>query len=133
MLEQVVDGFRKASEASLQLQQDMFKQWSRFWLSASTGAVESGGRTMPPRWFELGLDMLDKQRGALDWTYRSGIQLIEQTLHVGEAQSGDDYRRLTEDLWKKLIELQKSQVESQLRDYQALFDKAMTMAQEVKV
>jgi hypothetical protein len=135
MFDQLVDGVRKASESSLHMQQEMFRQWTRLWLSAAPGsnAVPADfNRATQKRWLELGVEMLDKHRESLDGTYRSGIQLIEQTFQVADAKSGDDYRKIVEDLWRKLFELQKQQAEAQFRDFQAWIEKSAGLAQDAR-
>jgi hypothetical protein len=135
MFDQLVDGVRKASESSLQMQQEMFRNWTRLWLSAAPGAAGAAtgdyGRTSQKRWIELGVEMLHKHREALDTTYKSGISIIEQTFHVADAKSPDDYRKLVEELWRKLFDLQKEQAESQFRDFQVWFQKSAGIAQDV--
>jgi hypothetical protein len=133
MFDQLVDGVRKASESSLQMQQEMFRNWTRMWLSAAPGSIGTAGdwgRGSQRRWLQLGIEMLNKHREALDSTYRAGIQIIEQTFHVADAKSVEDYRRLVEELWRKLFDLQKEQAESQFRDFQAWFSKTSGFVQE---
>ena len=72
------------------------------------------------------------QREAVDGMYKSGIQIIEQTFHVTEAKSADDYRRMVEDLWRKLFDLQKAQSESQFRDFQTFYEKSAALVQDVR-
>jgi hypothetical protein len=136
MFDQLVDGVRKASESSLHMQQEMFRQWTRMWLSAAPGggigAVTDGSREAQKRWVDLGLEMLHKHREALDSTYKSGIELIAQTFHVAEAKSTEDYRKLVEDLWRKLFDVQKEQAESQFRDFQTWFEKSAGMIQDAR-
>jgi hypothetical protein len=132
MFDQLVDGVRKASESSLQMQQEMFRNWTRMWLSAAPGTASPGGeadRAAQKRWLELGLEMLNKHRSMLDATYRSGIQLIEQTFLLADAKSGEDYRKLIEELWRKLFDLQKEQAETQFRDFQAWLEKSAGLVQ----
>ncbi|HVU51546.1 MAG TPA: hypothetical protein VHL80_12715 [Polyangia bacterium] len=116
------------------MQQEAFRQWTRLWLSAAPGSTGVGdlNRATQKRWLELGLELLDKHRAALDSTYRSGIQLIEQTFQITDAKSGDDYRKLVEDLWRKLFDLQKQQAESQFRDLQAWFEKSSGLVQDAR-
>jgi len=75
-------------------------------------------RNFQKRWAELTVESLNKHRESLDSIYRSGIQLIEQTFRVSEAKTSDDYRRVVEDLWRKLLDVYKEQSESQVRDFQ---------------
>jgi hypothetical protein len=132
MFDQLVDGVRKASESSLHLQQEMFRNWTRMFLSAPPGAASPAGeadRAAQKRWMELGLEVLDKHRAAIDTTYRAGIQLIEQTFQLADAKSGDDYRKVVEQLWHRLFDLQKEQAESQFRDFQAWLEKSAGLVQ----
>jgi hypothetical protein len=139
MFDQLIDGVRKASESSLQMQQEMFKHWTRLFTGpaqeagAQAGAQAEWGHTSQKRWLELGVDMLNRHREAVDTIYKSGIQLIEQTFHVTEARSPDDYRRMVEDLWRKLFDLQKEQSESQFRDFQTFYEKSASLVQDVRV
>jgi hypothetical protein len=134
MFDQFMDGIRRASESSFQMQQEMFRQWARLWTSvpgtAPMGSPAEWGRASQKRWVDLGVEMLNKHREALDATYRAGIELIQQTFSVSEARSPEDYRRMMEDLWRKLFELQKQQAESQFRDFQTFYDKSATIVQE---
>jgi hypothetical protein len=137
MFDQLFEGVRKASESSLQMQQEMFRHWTRVLTSAAPGASVTGvasdfGRASQRRWFELGIEMLNKHREALDTMYRSGIQLIEQTFHLTEAKSSDEVRRTVEDLWRKLYDLQKEQAETQFRDFQGWYEKSAAIAQEAR-
>jgi hypothetical protein len=143
MFEQIMDGVRRASESSLQMQQEMLRGWSRLWSFSPPGGASTGMPGMPAmtgmpdfargaqkRWLELGIEVLNRHREGLDQMYKAGIQLIEQAFHAGEAKSPEDYRRTVEDLWRKLFELQKSQAESQVRDFQTWYEKSATIVQE---
>ena len=94
MFDQLIDGVRKASESSLQMQQEMFRHWTRLFTAPGQEAAAQAdwGRGSQKRWLEQGLEMLNRHREALDAIYKSGIQIIEQTFHVAEAKSADDVR-----------------------------------------
>jgi len=132
MFDQLIDGFRKASESSLQMQQEMFKNWTRLFSGPANDATAQAdwGRGAQRRWLELGIEMLNRHRETLDAAYKSGIQIIEQTFQVGEAKSAEDYRRMVEELWRKLFDLQKEQSQNQIRDFQSLYEKSAALVQE---
>jgi len=135
MFDQLIDGVRKASESSLQMQQEMFRHWTRLFTAPGQEAAAQAdwGRGSQKRWLELGLEMLNRHREALDAIYKSGIQIIEQTFHVAEAKSADDVRRMVEDLWRKLFDLQKEQSESQFKDFQTFYEKSAALVQDARV
>ena len=132
MFDQLIDGFRKASESSLQMQQEMFKNWTRMFNgpASEANAQADWGRGAQRRWLELAIEMLNRHRETLDATYKSGIQLIEQSVQVTEAKSTDDYRRMVEELWRKLFDLQKEQSQNQMRDFQTLYEKSAAFVQD---
>ena len=137
MFDQLIDGVRKASESSMQMQQEMLKNWTKMFSAPMAEAGVPGvpadwGKGGQKRWLELGVEMLSRQREAVDGMYKSGIQIIEQTFHVTEAKSADDYRRMVEDLWRKLFDLQKAQSESQFRDFQTFYEKSAALVQDVR-
>ena len=55
MFDQLFESFRKASESSLQAQQEMFKQWMQQWPvspAAGTGASPEWANNLQKRWLE---------------------------------------------------------------------------------
>jgi hypothetical protein len=132
MLDQFLDQFRKSSEAGLQLQQDLLRQWTQQWLYpppvAATASTE-WGRTFQKRWFEFAIEMLNRQRESIDSAYRAGIQLIEQTAQASEARSPEEQRRAAEELWRKLFDSIKVQQDTQFQDFQKWTERSLEFAQ----
>jgi hypothetical protein len=131
MFAQLFESFRKASEATLLAQQDVFRQWVQQWPSAPSATPGGAGEwseAVQKRWLDSAKDTLNKQRELLDTSYRSGIEFIEQSFHVGEAKSPEEYRRLVEDLWRKLSDNFKAQSEAQFRDFQGATERWFELA-----
>jgi len=131
MFAQLFESFRKASEATLQAQQDVFRQWVQQWPSTPMSTTGSGGEwseAMQKRWLESTKNALNKQRELFDGSYRSGIEMIEQSFRVGEAKSPEEYRRLVEELWRKLSDNFKTQSEAQFREFQGATEKWFELA-----
>jgi len=133
MFDQVFEGFRKASESSLQMQQELFRHFTQQFLSTqpnAAGMSADWSRNMQKRCLELGMEMLNRHRESIDGMYKSGIQMIEQTFRLSEIKSPDDYRRLVEDLWRKLFDTLKDQSESQFRDFQKWSERSAGIMQD---
>jgi hypothetical protein len=131
MFAQLFESFRKASETTLQAQQDLFRQWVQTWPSVplqANGATGEWSEAVQKRLHESTTEAFDKHRELLDTTYKNGIQLIEQTFKVGQARSPEDYRHLVEQLWSKLSESFKTQSEAQFREFQNATDKWLSLA-----
>jgi hypothetical protein len=132
MIDQLFENVRKATESSLQLQQDMLRQFTQQWLyaqPAATGASTDWGRAFQKRWFELALETLNRHRESVDAAYKAGIQVIEQIFHTSEAQSPEEQRRMTEDLWRKLFDSFKAQQDTQFQEFQKWTEKSFEFAQ----
>lgn len=124
MFDQFFESFRKASESSLQAQQDLLKSWTQQWPSTPFGsAASTEWSDAQKRWLEGASEALNKHRSMLDATYKSGIEVIEHTFRFTEARSPEDYRRLVEELWRKLTDTFKAQSENQYREIQSVTEK----------
>ena len=126
MFDLLFESFRKASESSMQVPMDIIKNLTQQLPSAS-GAGMEWSNTFQKRWAELALESLKKHRESLDSTYRTGIQLLEQTLRVSDVKSSADYQKIVEELWRKLLDVFKEQSESQVRDLQTWAAKSFEM------
>jgi hypothetical protein len=116
MFDQLYDGFRKASESSIVAQQEMIKQWVQQWPSASLSAAGSAierNSEFHKRWVETATSTLNRQRELLDGACKAGVQFIEQSARLTDARSPDEFRKLCEDLWRKVFQSLKDQTEAQ--------------------
>jgi hypothetical protein len=131
MFDQVFDNFRKATESTLQAQQDLFRQWMSHWPmfpiaptspSGATGVSEQV-RSFQKQWTDSVTALMTRHCEALDAQYRAGIKTIEDALRTTEAKSPEEFRKLTEELWRKSFEVLKQTIENQIRDLQAAVEK----------
>jgi hypothetical protein len=134
MDDQLFDSLRKASESSLQMQQEILKHWTeRLAGSASqANASSEANQQVQKRWLALGIELLNKHRASLDETYGAGIQLIEQSFGAADAKSPEEYQRLTEDLWRKLFDTYKNQAEAQFDTFKNWSTKSAEAVQDVR-
>jgi hypothetical protein len=129
MFDQLVDNFRKATEATMQFQQQMFRQWLE--KCAHIPAAAPFGKdavaeiqSFQKQWVEGVTGLLKRQRETLDAQYQAGIRIIEDAFHTADFKDPEQFRTLTEELWRQSFDCLKNAIESQLRDYQAAAEKA---------
>src|SRR5271166_476706 len=149
MFDMILENYRKATESTMKLQQDVLRTWTMqlpqmfgpqtFGLPfmggpASTGGPASGSAMPGAAWLaqlsdaqqkrgETLTDMLNKHRESLDAQYKAGIRTIEEAFKVAEAKDPQQFRRLTEELWRQSFDCLKTVAESQMRDVQAAMQK----------
>jgi hypothetical protein len=131
MFDQVFDNFRKATETTLQAQQDLFRQWMSQWpmfpatptASSNASGMTEQVRNLQNQWTESVTALMTRHCEALDAQYRAGIKTIEEALRTTEAKSPEEFRALTEQLWRKSFEVLRQTIENQIRDFQAAVEK----------
>jgi len=139
----ILENYRKATESTMKLQQDVLRTWTMQWPQMFglpfTGGPASGS-AMPgaawlgqlseaqKKWGETVTDMLNKHREPLDAQYKAGIWTIEEAFKVGEAKDPQQFRRLTEELWKLSFECLKAVADAQTRNVQAAMEKFYEVA-----
>jgi hypothetical protein len=138
MLDQVFDNFRKASESTLQMQQDLFKKWTTQWpttppATAGTADWTEQAQAFQKRWLESVTEVMSKHREKLDAQYKAGISAIEDAFKVTEAKTPDDYRKMTEELWRKSFETLKTSAETQIQEFQKAVEKWFELMEKAKV
>jgi len=131
----ILESFRKVSESSLQMQQEMLKHWTERWAGSTSqaqNASSEASHNVQKRWLALGVDLLNKHRASLDSTYAAGIQLIEQSFGAAGAKSPEEYRRMTEELWRKLFDTYRNQAEAQFETFKDWSTKSAEAVQDVR-
>lgn len=129
MLATVLEEFRKASESSLQTQHDLFRQSAQQWLSAMSAASHGDwARTAQRRWTALAVELLRKQKQALETLYQSSIDLIEGTARAGDLRSAQEVGQMAEEFWRRALDSLKGQSDSQFREFQSWLEKAFEMS-----
>jgi hypothetical protein len=153
MFDQVMDTFRKATESTLQLQQQMLQQWTQQWsqlagvtttrpatpasapteapaVAAAAGQIQSFQKQVATTL----TDLLKKHREVLDAQYAAGIRTIEEAFRAGEAKDPAQFLRLTEEFWKHSFDCLRSMAEDQMKGLQAATQKWLeTMSKGIPV
>lgn len=123
--DQMFESFRRASVSSLQLQQEMFKQWTGQWpwaVNTAGGSVD-WIQQLHRRWAEFASESLDRHRESLDAMYKAAIQALAQSSHLYESKSPEEYRRGIEEMRSKMFETFKNQSDAQLQQFQKTAEK----------
>ena len=135
MIDQILDNYRKATEATLQFQQMMLRSLGQQWPPAFPSPLAANGAALPEQIHKVQkqvadtiADMLNKHRETLDAQYRAGIRTIEEAFRVGEAKDPEQFRKLAEELWRHSYECLKTLAESQMRDLQGVMQKWFDLA-----
>jgi len=135
MFDQILQNYRTATETTMQFQQMVLRSWTQQWpqafgMSIPTASWPDQARNVQKKLTETTTDLLNKHRESLDAQYRAGIRAIENAFRVGEAKDPEQFRKLTEELWRQSYECLKNLAESQMRDLQTLMQKSFELASQ---
>ena len=96
MFDQILDNFRKATESTIKLQQEMTQQWFQQWASIpglpnpgnmfGTTAAAAPVANAPKQASEAVTELLNKHLKTLDARSRAGIRTIEDAFRVPGGQ-----------------------------------------------
>jgi hypothetical protein len=124
MFDQVFENMRKATEMSIQMQQEMFKKWVSLWPGVP------GMPTMPAvgaesfikvqkKWTEFVGEVVKKQRETLETHFSAGLRNIEEAFRLADTKNPEELRAKTVELWQKSFECIRQLYDAQVRDFQA--------------
>lgn len=138
MFHPMLDQFRQAVESATQLQQDLVRNWSQTLFQGAMFPVSEGTevgngwiervRSLQSGCAETVTDLLNRHRELLDTQYRAGIRTIEDAFRVGEAKDPEQFRKLTEELWRQSFTSAKTLTEVPMRDLQVATEKWLAIA-----
>jgi hypothetical protein len=120
MFEQVFENLKTATEANIQLQQEMFKKWASTW--PCLPSVPNGGDRFvkfQKKWAEFMTEIVQKQREVLEAQFAAGMKNIEEAFRLSEVKDPEELRIKTVELWQKAFECMRKLYEGQMHDFQA--------------
>lgn len=125
MFDQAYDNFRKATESTIQLQQEMFRKWMSLWpgMTSPPTAMNESMQKFQKRWCETVSDLMKKQRESIDRQYEAGLKNLEQAFAVAGVKNPEEFRQEMMELWKKNFECLRALTESQLKEFQTVLEK----------
>src|SRR5690242_8298553 len=103
MFNQGMESFKRAAEATVQLQQEMVKTWINVWPGIPDTSPTWGEHVQQfqKKWAEILGDMLKRHREVTGAQFKAGQQNIEKAFQVSEAKTPEDLRAKSVELCQK--------------------------------
>ena len=120
VFEQLVESFRKTSEATLSAQKELYQQWQNSW----PGIVQpqmpwlDQFRQFQQTWSNTVLDLVRKHRETLDQQYQAGIEALEDAFSTSQASDPEEFRKRAEELCRKNLDCLKEISEAHISEFQ---------------
>jgi hypothetical protein len=124
MFDPIFENLRRATELTIQMQQEMLKKWTALWPNPpSPPGWSEQAQKLQKKWAEIVEETLKRQRDLLETQYSAGLKNIESAFAVAEAKDYGEVRSKTVELWQKTFDNLRQTFEAQLRGYQSAMSK----------
>jgi hypothetical protein len=128
--DEVLSNMRKAGEANLKMQQEVFRQWSTLWpgFPNPQTAWLNKVRDFQHQWVTTISDLARKHRDTLDRQYQAALESLEEALRVTESSNPDEFRKRSEQLVRKTLDCMREISETQMKEFQDAVSKWSELA-----
>jgi hypothetical protein len=129
MFDVVSESFRKATETSVQVQMELFKKWVQMWPGVPNGAPVFGGeyaqkiQQFQQQSAETVKNLMQRQRDAVEASFKLGLQNIEKAFQIGEVKTVDEMRTRMVEMWQKCFDSLRQICEIPMTEFQAATEK----------
>lgn len=130
LFEQAFDNVRKTAEASLKMQQDMYRQWAECWPGQSSpqDAWLEQMKKFHKQWSETVTGIIRNHRQVLDSQYDAAVNSLEEAFRAAESADPVEFRKRTEELCRNNLKCMRDLAESQLEEFQSAISKWVELA-----
>lgn len=120
VMDEVFQNVRKATEANLKMQQEVFRQWTAMWPGIPTPQTVwvDKVRDLQKQWTHTISDLARKHRDTVDRQYQAALESLDAALRVTESTNPEEYRRRAEQLCRKTLDCVREMSETQIREFQ---------------
>jgi hypothetical protein len=130
VFEQTFASLRKAAESNLEMQQELFRQWSADWpgFGQPQNAWLERAQKFQKEWAKTVKDLLGRHREILDEQYRLALDSLDEAFRVAQSTDPQEYAKRCEALCKKSLEIMREAGELQVKETQEALSKWIELA-----
>ena len=118
MFEPVFESLRKATDATVKMQQELFHKWTALFPALPMVPAAFEPVKFQKRCLEVITELTTKQREALEAQFNAGVKTIEEAFRLCEAKDPGELRTRTVELWQKTFDSLRQVYDAQARDFQ---------------
>ena len=120
VLEEVFQNVRKAAEANLKMQQEVFSQWSSMWPGVPTPqtAWVNQMQSFRKQFADTISEVATKHQDTIDAQYKAATESLNAALSLTDASTPEEVRRRSEQFCRKTLDCMREMTEVQVREFQ---------------
>jgi hypothetical protein len=125
VFEQVFENLRKAAEANLEMQQELFRKWNSNWPGFPQPQADWQDRIQKfqKAWAKTMKEVLTRHREVLDEQYGLALSSLEEAFRVAQSSDPQDFVKRCESLCRKGLEMMRETGELQAKELQEALGK----------
>ena len=118
--DQVFENMKKAADAGLKMQQEALAQWTALWpgVPSPQSVWVDKVREFQKQWGAVLSELAHRHRTTLDQQYEAALESFEEALQVGESSDPEEFRKRTEQFFRKTLDCMREASEAQMKEYQ---------------
>jgi hypothetical protein len=129
--DQAFESFKKTTESTLQLQQDLFRQWTSGWPGLpKLPPTPEKIRSFNKEWAQVSADLTQAFMGAWDQQNKAGLASLEKAFDLAQAKDPTELRQRIKEFWQKSFDCVKEFAQIQTKNFQAAVDKWTELAKK---
>ena len=123
--DQVFENMKKAADAGLKMQQEALAQWTALWpgVPSPQSVWVDKMREFQKQWGAVVSELAHRHRTTLDQQYEAALESFEEALQVGESTDPEEFRKRTEQFFRKSLDCMREATEAQMKEYQEAMSK----------
>ena len=127
VFEEAFENLRKTAESSVEMQQELFRQWGAKWpgMPQPQNAWIEQVQKFQKEWSKTVKELLSKHREVVDEKYDLAIESLEEAFRVAESSDPQEYAKRCEALCKKSLKVLREVGEKQIKETQEALNKWM--------
>ncbi|MFO0787823.1 MAG: hypothetical protein U0805_00095 [Pirellulales bacterium] len=133
LFEQAFDNMRKAAEANIEMQQELFRKWNNSWpgFPQPQSAWLERGQRFQKDWAKTVKDLFSRHREVLDEQYGLALESLDEAIKVAQSSDPQECAKRCEKLCRKSLDVLRESAELQAKELQDAFTKWSELAGKV--
>ena len=130
LFEEAIENLRKTAESNLEMQQEMFRQWSENWsgFPQPQDAWRQKAQKFQKDWAKTAKELLDKHREVLDEQYQLAVDSLDEAFRVVQSSDPREFAERCKTMCRKSLETVRDAGELQAKEMQESLNKWIGLA-----
>jgi hypothetical protein len=130
VFEDVFDNLRKSAESNIEMQQELFRQWTANWpgFPQPQNTWVEKAQKFQKEWAKTVKELLTRHREVLDEQYQMALDSLDEAFRIARSSDPQEFAKRCEALCRKAFEVLREAGELQLKETHEALNKWVALA-----